>query len=80
MGDLNDLTSKLAPFVMEFLEFLKEKWGIRDPVKVLKECIRHREWFKGVVLSTAFFEGIGREVLISHFKDKINSKRIEHLH
>ena len=75
-----ELLSDLAPVVVKALtKFLMKKWGIRDPIKVLRKCIEQREWFKGVVLSTAFFEGIGRTVLLDEFKDKIDSKRIEHL-
>ncbi len=63
----------------EFLAFLMKWWGIRDPIKALRECIEHEEWFKGIVLSTAFFEGIGIKVLTNHFKGQMKPKRIEQL-
>lgn len=77
--EIENLVSASAPLFKAFLQFLRDMWGIRDPVEVLKECIKHNEWFKGIVLSTAFFEGIGKELLIVHFGDRINSDRIEHL-
>ena len=77
--DLKKLVSALAPIAEVFLEFLMKKWGIRNPVEVLEECIERREWFKGVVLSTAFFEGIGKTVLSGHFKEQISSERFKNL-
>lgn len=56
---------------------LVEKWGIQP--EILGECIKNREWFKGVVLSTAFLEVIGMGLLQSHFSGKIKPERIEHL-
>ena len=78
-SSIEKLASSLAPIARAFVEFLMERWGIRDPIEVLKECIEHREWFKGIVLSTAFFEGIGKNVLVNHFEGQIKSERIEHL-
>lgn len=69
----------ISELVRAFFEFLMERWGIHDPIKVLQECIEHREWFKGIVLSTAFLEGIGKTVLVDYFEDQIKPERIEHL-
>ena len=74
-----ELVSALAPIVQAFFEFLMKRWGIRDPITVLTECIEQREWFKGIVLSTAFFEGMRRKVLLDHFKGRMCPERIEHL-
>jgi hypothetical protein len=71
---------KEAPLLhRRLLEYLQRTWGIRDPVVVLRECIENREWFKGIVLSTAFLEGLGKYVVTSYFKGRIRAERIEHL-
>ena len=62
-----------------FFAFLMKWWGIRDPIKVLRKCIKNEEWFKGIVLSTAFLEGIGIKVLTSHFKGQIEPEKIRRL-
>ena len=65
--------------VKDIINLTREQWGIIDPVILLKECIENEEWFKGIVLSTTFFEGIGIKLLSSYFKHQISDKRIEHL-
>jgi len=59
--------------------YLLAKWGIADPIIELEECIERKEWFKGIVLSTTFFEAIGKRVLMDALKDKIPSNRLENL-
>lgn len=76
---IGELTSALAPIAEAFFKFLAKMWGIRDPIEVLRECIERREWFKGMVLSTAFFEGLGKTVLLGHFKGQIASERFKSL-
>lgn len=58
---------------------LKAYWAISDPVQVLRQCIKDEEWFRGIVLSTAFFEGIGKAILQGHFQDRIASKKFKHI-
>jgi len=70
----NELGSTL---VESIVKALMSYWGIRDPTDVLRECIKKREWFKGVVLSTTFFEGIGKRLLIEYFKNKVGSEKFE---
>jgi len=53
--------------------------GIQLPTDVLRDCIKQKEWFKGIVLSTAFFEIVGKRILSGKFKEKIRSKRFERL-
>ena len=69
-----ELTSTL---IESIVKALMSYWGIRDPRDVLRECIKKREWFKGVVLSTTFFEGIGKRLLIEYFKNKVGSDKFE---
>jgi len=69
----------LVPLVTKFLKDLIEYWGISNPVELLCDCIAKKEWFKGIVLSTAFFEVIGKKLLIDYFKCKIEAKKIKHI-
>ncbi len=62
-----------------FLKFMNFAWKISDPIRTLENCIENEEWFKGVVLSTAFFEGIGIEVLSSHFRNQIDPEKFKHI-
>ena len=72
-------TSAFEKLVSILGQVLLEYWKIRDPVVILRECIEDREWFKGIVLSTAFLEGIGKTVLEGHFKEQIASERFKNL-
>lgn len=60
-----------------FIEAIIKRFG-DDPVKILKDCIENGEWFKGIVLSTAYFEGVGRLVLAESLEDKISDKRFKY--
>lgn len=68
---------------MEYLTLLaillKVYWAISDPVQILRQCIKDEEWFRGIVLSTAFFEGIGKAILQGHFHDRIASEKFKHI-
>lgn len=57
----------------EFSIVLEEVWGIQNPTGILEECIEKEEWFKGVVLSATFFEGIGAKVLLLHYKRQMKA-------
>lgn len=76
------MTSKevtVSEFISMITETLRKMWEISSPILILKNCIRHEEWFKGVVLSTAFLEGIGVRVLSGHFKGNIAPEKFEHI-
>jgi len=63
----------------EIAEVLYGSLGFRDPIKVLRDCIKNEEWFKGLVLSTALFEGLGTRLLSANFQGRIERKKIENL-
>jgi hypothetical protein len=44
---------------------------VESPTKTLKETIKNKEWFKGIVLSVTYFEHFGILMLKEHFKGKI---------
>ena len=45
----------------------------------LEDLIEERNWFVGIILSTAVLEDVGRRKLKRAFKGKIDSKKIERL-
>ena len=49
------------------------------PIKTLREAIKNKEWFKGIVLSVTYFEHFGLLKLKEHFKDKIDIDKLKHL-
>ncbi|UCH32421.1 MAG: hypothetical protein JSV05_03315 [Candidatus Bathyarchaeota archaeon] len=61
------------------VHWLYRHWAIENPVQVLKDCIEKKEWFKGIVLSTAFFEGLGIAILKDQFRDKIAPKNFDRM-
>lgn len=69
----------VGEFMSTITGILEKMWEISSPIPVLENCIRHKEWFKGVVLSTAFLEGIGVRVLSGHFKGHITPEKFEHI-
>jgi len=70
----------IAEIIKTFLlSYLLKKWGIIDPIISLEECLKRKEWFKGVILSTTFFEAIGKRVLVDALKDKIKQNKLENL-
>lgn len=50
-----------------------------NPIKTLREAIKNKEWFKGIVLSVTYFEHFGLLKLKEHFKDKIDIDKLKHL-
>lgn len=38
------------------------------PIELLKETVENKDWFKGLILSTTFFEMFGLVILDSHFR------------
>ena len=70
----------MDPLVLLILAKVLEKiWEVANPIQKLEKCIKDKEWFKGIVLSTAFFEGVGTIVLSTHFKGHIAPEKIEHI-
>lgn len=63
----------------EIIDRAYRSLGLRSPIEVLRDCIKQKEWFKGIVLSTAFFEGVGERLLSAHFKETISPDKIENL-
>jgi hypothetical protein len=61
----------------KIVSLMIKRYG-NDPVKILKDSIEKEEWFKGIVLSTAYFEGVGRLVLEESLQDKISNKRFKY--
>lgn len=74
--DLEKVASGIKVLGEMLKEYLMQKWGLKDPIEVLEDCIKHGEWFKGIVLSTTFIEGVGKMVLVSHFKGTISEEKI----
>lgn len=75
-SDLGELISTALEIVIN--KFLDAWWEI-NPIQILINCIEKEKWFEGVVLSTAFFEGIGKMLLSDHFKGEIGSERFRNL-
>jgi hypothetical protein len=70
---------QVPPILALIYKLFEEFLGIRLPADVLKDCIRQKEWFKGVVLSTTFFEIVGKMILSLKFKEEIRSEKFERL-
>jgi hypothetical protein len=49
------------------------------PIRALEETIKHKEWFKGVVLSATYFEHFGLEKLKEKYRGMIDPQKIENL-
>ena len=52
---------------------------VESPIKTLKETIKSKEWFKGIVLSVTYFEHFGLLKLREHFNDRIDENKLKHL-
>jgi len=75
--DSDDLSEQLLDLaVKDYFDMMGKSWGIRNPSDVLRECIKSKEWFKGVVLSVTFLEGIGAKVLSLHFPHQIHAEKM----
>lgn len=53
--------------------------AFQAPTKVLQRYIDKKQWFEGIVVSTAYFESLGITKLKIHFKGEIKQKRLERL-
>lgn len=77
--EVGDLFLSMSQFLATVALLLLRYWAIRDPVQILRDRIEEEKWFEGVVLSTAFFEGVGIGVLKSHFQGKVASEKIDRI-
>jgi hypothetical protein len=76
-SDSDDLDKLLELANKDYFDILGKIWGIQNPTDVLRECIEKEEWFKGVVLSATFFEGVGAKVLLLRFGSQIEAEYTE---
>jgi len=51
---------------------------IQAPIVILKDSIKNKEWFKGIILSTVLLEVFGRWKLQAEFEGKIKPERFDH--
>lgn len=63
-------------FTKTITKIMLDHYG-KHPIIILETCIDNKEWFKGIVLSTAFFEGVGRLVLEESLEGKIELRRLK---
>lgn len=66
-------------YVLQILYALVQYVKISAPIPTLRETIKQRKWFYGIVMATAFFEVFGLELLKAKFKGKISKDKLEHL-
>lgn len=79
-SETDDLSDRLLERSLDDLfDRIGRDWGIPNPTDVLRECVEKKEWFKGIVLSATFLEGIGSRVLSLHFARQIREEKIERL-
>ena len=52
---------------------------VESPIKTLRETVKSKEWFKGIVLSVTYFEHFGVLKLKEHFKGKIDEGKLKDL-
>jgi hypothetical protein len=57
----------------------KHLFAKQSPQEILEDTIKKAEWFKGIILSTAFFEHFGSISLRNHFRGRISDDRIRNL-
>lgn len=50
-----------------------------SPRQILVDTIKNKEWFKGLVLSAAFFEHFGFHALRTLYEDEISEGNLKHL-
>ncbi|MEM3629563.1 MAG: hypothetical protein QXU46_06240 [Candidatus Bathyarchaeia archaeon] len=71
------LVSELAVFLQRDLKVGIQKFLVKSPREILEDAIRNREWFKGIVLSTAFFEHFGSIILEMHTGGGIKNSNLK---
>ncbi len=67
--------------IVERISFadLSSSITIHDPKKVLRNCLKDKEWFEGIVLSATYFEYYAKKRIETRLKGKIDSQRIDWL-
>ncbi|MGB9756170.1 MAG: hypothetical protein ACPLVJ_00090 [Candidatus Bathyarchaeales archaeon] len=71
------LASKFAVFLKQDLKVGIQKLLVKSPREILEDTIRNKEWFKGIVLSTAFFEHFGSIILEKHTNGGIRNSKLK---
>ena len=51
----------------------------RAPIQSLRRMIKEKDWFKGIIVSTAFFELFGLLMLQEKFKGEIEPEKFDRL-
>lgn len=57
------MTQEIALFLKQDLRNGIRNFLVKSPREILQDAIRNKEWFKGIVLSAAFFEHFGSIIL-----------------
>lgn len=52
---------------------------VHNPKQVLKNCLKDKKWFEGIVLSATYFEYYGKKRLEELLKNKISPQRVNWL-
>ncbi len=65
--------------IVKLLELWITRLKLEAPIPTLREAIKQKQWFSGIVMSTAFFEVWGLELLKEKFQGKIADDRLERL-
>jgi len=71
------LASVLRPFLKQDLTQGIKHSLQKSPREILEDAIRNREWFKGIVLSSAFFEHFSSITLFKRTNDGINNDKLK---
>jgi len=67
----------LQPFLKQDLT-LGIKYSLKkSPREVLEDAIENKEWFKGIVLSSAFFEHFSSAILLKRTDGGIDNNKLE---
>lgn len=71
------LAQVLQPFLKEDLT-IGIKYSLqKSPREILEDAIKNKEWFKGIVLSTAFFEHFSSAILFKRTNGGINNDKLK---
>jgi hypothetical protein len=71
------LASEVSLFLRQDLQIGIQSSLRRTPREILEDAKRNREWFKGIVLSAAFFEHFGSVILEKRTRGGINNKKLK---
>ena len=71
------LARVLQPFLEQDLT-LGIKYSLKNsPREILEDAIENKEWFKGIVLSSAFFEHFSSAILLKRTNGEINNDKLK---